>query len=226
MTPAAARAARDASTAGGELIAQTLARLQAALDPPPRQFGVPSRSDEDLHGGIAHRPELQLTPAAVLAPLVERDGALHVIFTERAAHLRKHAGQISFPGGRMDAEDRDPMETALREAEEEIGLARAQVDVLGAFDPYRTVTGFVVTPFVGVVRGGFTPQPDPSEVAGVFDAPLDVFLEDSRFLRREVMWKGAQRRYYEVNVEGKRIWGATAGMLKALHDRVHAAQEG
>jgi 8-oxo-dGTP pyrophosphatase MutT (NUDIX family) len=157
----------------------------------------------------------------VLAPLVLRDGALWFVLTERSAHLKRHAGQIAFPGGAPEPGDADLAATALREAKEEVGLEPAAVELLGAFDPYETLTGFAITPFVGLVRGDFTPIPDPAEVADVFEAPF-AFLMDPGNRRQAFREAGGVRRaFYETPYGSRYIWGATAGLLKSLSDRLY-----
>jgi 8-oxo-dGTP pyrophosphatase MutT (NUDIX family) len=159
------------------------------------------------------------TPAAVLVALVEREGGLTVLLTQRTAHLVHHPGQISFPGGRLEAADGgDSVACALRESEEEVGLSPAAVRVIGRLDAYLTGTGFIITPVVGLVRPPPAFVPDPFEVAEVFEVPLD-FLADAanyRVERREVA--GRERRYWAVDWEQRLIWGATAGILVNLAD--------
>lgn len=156
-------------------------------------------------------------PAAVLVPLLERDGGLHLLFTERAAGLKHHAGQISFPGGRIEAEDRDPLSAALREAEEEIGLSPEHVRVAGYLPTQLTVvSGFAITPVVGLVGGGFSPRPDPVEVAAVFEVPLDALTAPGIVQHRPREFHGALIDSVEFHVAGRRIWGATAAILWRL----------
>ncbi len=160
------------------------------------------------------REERTLTPAAVLVPLVERAEGYTVLLTQRTAHLEHHAGQISFPGGRAEATDASPVETALREAEEEIGLHRRHVvEIAGFLDLYQTVTGFLVTPVVGLVTPPFELTLDEFEVAEVFEVPLEFILDPSHHERRGMFYKGQQRSYYVVPYENRFIWGATAAML-------------
>jgi len=162
------------------------------------------------------------TPAAVLVPVVDRPEPT-IIFTERPKTMRKHPGQVSFPGGRIDPGDDGPVAAALREAEEEIGLDRRFVEVIGTTDRYCTVTGFEVTPVVAAVRPGFTLRPQASEVADVFEAPLRFVLDPARQAVRTAQWKGRERSYYEILWEGRRIWGATAAMLVNLGRRLELA---
>jgi len=160
-----------------------------------------------------------ITPAAVLVPVVDWPRPT-VILTLRPETMRKHPGQISFPGGRLDPEDSGPVEAALREAEEEIGLPRDKVDVIGVADRYRTITGFEVTPVLGIVPPGLPLAPHPGEVAAMFEAPLDYLLDPAHQAVRTVMWRGRERSYFEIDYEGRRIWGATAAMIVNLGRRL------
>lgn len=180
---------------------------------------VAHRSDFDLNPEA--RPAMPARrPAAVLCPIVERDGDLHVILTRRADHLKRHAGQIAFPGGKVDASDRSPMAAALREAEEEIGLTSALVEMVGAIDDYVTGTGFSVTPFVGFVSPAFRPLIDENEVAEVFETPLAFLMNPANHMRDAYVRNGARREYWAMPHGDRYIWGATAGMLKNLSDRL------
>jgi 8-oxo-dGTP pyrophosphatase MutT (NUDIX family) len=134
--------------------------------------------------------------------------------------MRKHAGQVAFPGGRIDPEDRDAVAAALREAEEEIGLPRHMVEVIGTADRYRTITGYEVTPVIGVVPPDLPLVPQLGEVAAIFEAPLDYILDPARQAIRTVEWRGRERSYYEIEWEGRRIWGATAAMIVNLAHRL------
>jgi 8-oxo-dGTP pyrophosphatase MutT (NUDIX family) len=143
-----------------------------------------------------------------------------VLFTERAAHLRDHAGQISFPGGRLAHRGETAVDAALREAYEEVGLRAADVAVLGSLEVHLTGTGFAVTPVVGFVASPFAPQPDPNEVASVFEVPLDFILEPTNIRPTYGERFGARFRTYELHYGGQRIWGATAAMLVTFRDIV------
>lgn len=163
---------------------------------------------------------LTLTPAAVLFPIVVRDAGHTVMLTQRTAHLRDHAGQISFPGGRVEADDLSPTHTALRETEEEVGLSRERVEILGFLPEYRTGTGFRVTPVVGLVHPPFALQPDPFEVAEVFEVPLAFLLDPANHQRHEMHYRGALRQYFAMPYGDYFIWGATAGMIRSLSQRL------
>ncbi|HRD64711.1 MAG TPA: CoA pyrophosphatase [Candidatus Competibacter sp.] len=165
--------------------------------------------------------ERPLTPAAVLVPLVERPEGYTVLLTQRTAHLEHHAGQISFPGGRAEDEDASPVDTALREAEEEIGLRRRHVvEIAGFLDLYQTVTGFLVTPVVGFVTPPFELALDAFEVAEAFEVPLEFVLDARNHEYRSMFYKGQQRRYYVIPYEDRFIWGATAAMLVSFARRL------
>jgi len=166
----------------------------------------------------ANRPvRKELSPAAVLVPIVAHPEGETVLLTKRTDHLRTHSGQVSFPGGRVETGDKGPVETALRETEEEIGLHRSHIEVIGALDIYETGTGFAITPIVGIVRPGFSLVLDDYEVADAFEVPLDFFLDPANHTMQATEWQGAMRHYYDMPYDGYRIWGATAGMLVNLH---------
>ncbi|MFZ5557850.1 MAG: CoA pyrophosphatase [Pseudomonadota bacterium] len=161
-------------------------------------------------------PEAGFTPAAVLVPLVQRSRGLQVLLTQRTAHLNDHAGQVSFPGGRVDPGDASREATALREAEEEIGLPRERIEVLGCLPEYHTVTGFSVTPVVGYVEPPFDLRLDAFEVADVFEVPLAFLMDPANHQRHAFVYQGRRRSYYAMPYEGRFIWGATAAMLLNL----------
>lgn len=162
----------------------------------------------------------RLRPAAVLVPLIDRPEGATVLFTLRADHLRAHAGQISFPGGRSEDDDRSVEDTALREAWEEVGLSRDRVSVIGRLDSYPTGTGFLVTPVVGIVDPDMNLTLDPNEVAETFEVPLAFLRDEERYQSGHLRRNGVDIPYYTIDYRGWRIWGATAGMLRHLIDRL------
>lgn len=172
------------------------------------------RGDHDLNPGML--PTRTLIPAAVLVGLVERPDGMGVLFTKRTPHLADHAGQISFPGGRIDAADADAVAAALREAEEEVGLPTAHVEIIGRLDTYVTRTGFEVTPCVGFVKPPELYRPDPFEVAEVFEVPLRFFRDRQSRRLESRMYQGMERFFYAYPWGDYYIWGATAGMLNNL----------
>jgi 8-oxo-dGTP pyrophosphatase MutT (NUDIX family) len=193
------------------------ATISALLRLPP-----PTADPLDLHIGEITEGT-KVNDAAVLVPMVARDGGVNLLFTQRTPHLTAHAGQISFPGGRVEATDAGREDTALRETEEEIGLARRHVRVLGTLPVYPLPSGFRITPVVGWIEAPFETQPDPFEVADIFEIPLAHFLLPTRYQRHEYDFNGRHRHYLAIPYEGRYIWGATAGMLMVLA-RVLAAR--
>jgi 8-oxo-dGTP pyrophosphatase MutT (NUDIX family) len=165
--------------------------------------------------------------AAVLMPLVQRAGGLSLLLTRRADHLRDHAGQISFPGGRVEPEDDGPVATALRETEEEIGLSRSFIDVIGQMPVYSTVTAFQVTPVIGLIEPGFTLKLDELEVAEAFEVPLAFLMDPAHHRHHDFDFAGTQRRFLSMPWPGPEreyfIWGATAAMLRNLYRLLSAA---
>ena len=186
-----------------------VARLAAS--PPLEQL----MTADDLEKQIANA-QLALRPAAVLILVVNHPQSPTVVFTQRTAHLADHAGQISFPGGRCDEEDCTPERTALREAEEEIGISPERVTILGRIPEYRTVTGFSVTPVVGWAEPPLEYRPDPHEVDAVFEVPLQFLLDPANHRHESAFFKGRMRNYWAVPYGERFIWGATAGMLITL----------
>ncbi len=178
------------------------------------RVGAGERGDHDLNPDM--RPEGPLTEAAVLVPLVDRPDGMTVLLTLRTEHLNDHAGQVSFPGGRVEQTDANPVAAALRETDEEIGLNARHIEVIGRLDDYTTRTGFMITPVVGLVSPPFSLKLDSFEVAEVFEVPLSFVLDPSNHERRSRVWKGAERHFYVLPYAERHIWGATAGMLVNL----------
>jgi 8-oxo-dGTP pyrophosphatase MutT (NUDIX family) len=176
-------------------------------------------SDYDLNPGMAAPVAIPLIPAAVLVPVL-LENPLKLLLTERTAHLNSHAGQIAFPGGKIEASDTDARAAALREAQEEIGLDPALVETLGYLEPYRTGTGFLITPVVAFVASGFQPRPDPAEVADTFTVPLDFLMNEGNHKIDSREWRGQPRHFYAMPFEHRYIWGATAGIIRALYRRL------
>lgn len=170
-------------------------------------------------------PVERYTAAAVLVPIVERERELTVLLTQRTAHLHDHPGQISFPGGRSEAADASPTITALREAQEEIGIDPVRVEVLGLLPDYRTITGYRVTPVVGLIRPPLNLTLDTFEVAAAFETPLAFLMDARNHQRHTVEVAGATRQYYAMPYEGRFIWGATAGMIVSLQRYLHGSVE-
>ena len=176
-------------------------------------------SDFDLNPVVLPAGRV-LRPAAVLVGLWERPRGVQVVLTKRASHLKHHPGQIAFPGGKQEPSDAGPEAAALREAEEEVGLSPAKVQVVGLLPPHETVTGFTVTPVLGLISDDFVARPDPSEVEEVFTVPLRHVLDPARYGIEGRIWRGQMRHYYAVPWGPYYIWGATARILRGLADQV------
>lgn len=186
-----------------------LAGTKAAADPLAAEYRGAYR---DLPPEFRPDRDLVTRVAAVLIPVVKRTPVPTVLFTRRTEHLLDHAGQVSFPGGSREPADANAVATALRETHEELGLGAERVETIGFLAPYRTTTGFVITPVVGLVEPGPL-APNPDEVAAAFEVPLDYLLESSRFERHEKNFHGHRVAYYVVRYRDETIWGATAAIL-------------
>lgn len=183
-----------------------------------RRFARAEPARNTIYGDQGARPEAaELTAASVLVPIVLREAGLTVLFTRRTAHLKNHSGQISFPGGRAEPDDPGPEHTALRETQEEIGLADERIELLGRLADYHTRTGYRITPVVGLVTPPFELAPDPHEVDEVFEVPLPFLLDPANHQRHAREFQGEIRHFFAIPWGGYYIWGATAGMLVNLH---------
>jgi 8-oxo-dGTP pyrophosphatase MutT (NUDIX family) len=206
---------RDAHLPAVEAERMTPAALRRRfLAPPMWQVEIP---------GDGRLVDREPSAASVLLALVAHGERLNVLLTLRTDHLKDHAGQISFPGGRAEPNDRDAVETALRETEEEVGLPRRHIEVIGTLPVYTTVTNFVVTPVVALVEPGFVMRPDPFEVAAVFEVPLDFLMTPANHQRHAFEWQGGRREFLsmpwrpETQADEHFIWGATASMLRNFY---------
>lgn len=201
-------------------LAESLRRATRALDVPP--------ADEpwNLHELEGLLSPGDPRPAAVLVGVVAHPDSPSVLLTRRHDGLRHHAGQVSFPGGRIESSDSNPAAAALREAHEEVGLEAAQATALGYLDPLLTITGFRVVPLLAMIQPEFVPRPDPGEVAEVFEVPLDLLLDPSRLERIELQFGGRPRHVLQYRYEQQRIWGVTASILYNLRERLAHATPG
>ena len=202
------------------LKADPLAVLRRVLlESPPSEIG---HDDYDLHPELRPPDQIEAVEAAVLLPIILRHEPT-ILFTQRTAHLARHSGQVSFPGGRSEASDLSPLETALRETQEETGIDASFVSVAGYLPRYRTGTGFDISPVVGILSHGFTLAPNPDEVAEAFEAPLSFFLDPANRRRETRIWGGRERSFYVFTPEGRTIWGATAAILVDFASRLTGA---
>lgn len=192
------------------LKADPLAALrEVLLDTPSAEIG---HDDYDLHPELRPPNQDRAVEAAVLIPIIARPDPT-ILFTQRTATLARHSGQVSFPGGRRDASDRSPLETALRETREETGIEPAFIKVAGYLPRYRTGTGYDISPVVGVLATGFTLSPNPQEVADTFEVPLALFLDPANRKVETRIWGARERRFYVFTHNDRAIWGATAAIL-------------
>jgi 8-oxo-dGTP pyrophosphatase MutT (NUDIX family) len=182
---------------------------------------TPKRGDHDADPVMKKIAEVRpIRPAAVLVPVVDHD-ELTVLLTQRAQHLPDHPGQVSFPGGKIDQSDSTPLESALREAEEEIGLDRSFVEPIGYLDLYLTTLGYRIVPVIARVRPGFALTLNTSEVDATFEVPLGYLMDQNNIERHARDWQGMTRHYYAITFGERYIWGVTAGILRNLHDRIY-----
>jgi 8-oxo-dGTP pyrophosphatase MutT (NUDIX family) len=202
------------------------ARARLTLEVPPAltdPTAQGARGDLDLNPDMWVRAGVKATkPAAVLVPVIDRSEPT-VLLTQRTAELASHAGQVAFPGGKIDPDDESPVAAALREAREETGLAPTLVEPIGYLDLYLTFSGFRILPTVARVKPGFTLAINPREVVETFEVPLEFLMTPENHQRKTRDWNGLQREYYAIAFENRYIWGITAGILRNLYDRIYAA---
>jgi 8-oxo-dGTP pyrophosphatase MutT (NUDIX family) len=212
-----------AALSSAEFFARARARLRFEIPAGLTDPGlIPASGDQGTDQMLAILAREQpIRPAAVLIPVVDHSQPT-VLLTQRSAHLNEHAGQISFPGGKIDAADASPLETALREAAEEIGLNREFIDPIGYLDVYGTSFGFRILPTLARVRPGFKLQINASEVDDAFEVPLAFLMNPANHQRHAKEFRGVERTYYAMPYEERYIWGATAGILRVLYERIFA----
>ncbi len=202
------------------------ARARLTLEVPPAltdPLAQGARGDLDLNPEMWVRAGVKATkPAAVLVPVIDRSEPM-VLLTLRTAELASHAGQVAFPGGKIDPADDSPVAAALREAKEEIGLSPGRIEPIGYLDLYLTFSGFRILPMVARVKPDFTLVLNPREVVETFEVPLAFLMTPDNHQRKTRDWNGLQRDYYAIAFENRYIWGITAGILRNLYDRVYAA---
>jgi 8-oxo-dGTP pyrophosphatase MutT (NUDIX family) len=200
------------------------ARARLTLDVPAGLNDVsitPKRGDHDADPVMLKIAEVRpIRPAAVLVPIVDHPEPA-VLLTQRAQHLPDHPGQVSFPGGKIDKSDADPLASALREADEEIGLDKAHVEPLGYLDLYMTTLGYRIVPVVARVKPGFALKLNTSEVDNAFEVPLAFLMDQANVQRHARDWQGLTRHYYAITFGERYIWGVTAGILRNLHERIY-----
>ncbi|MBV1700948.1 MAG: CoA pyrophosphatase [Hyphomicrobiales bacterium] len=189
--------------------------------PPADAFLQNGRPPQGDHLSPEEWAKVGARPAAVLVPVVSHAGGATILLTKRAAHLRSHSGQIAFPGGRIDAGDDGPLAAALREAHEETGLQASQIETLGYLDAYQTGTGYRIVPVVARVYPPLLLQPNADEVEAAFEVPLDFLMDPANHRIETRQWQGRERRFYAMTFHNHYIWGATAGILRNLYERLY-----
>lgn len=206
---------------GPDFLARARARLAPCGidDDAPGPIRVGDHTLNPGHFAIADAANAA-RPAAVLIPLIAREEGTTVLLTQRSASLRSHSGQIAFPGGRIDGPDETPVEAALREAKEEIGLDPSRVEPFGRLDAYLSGSGFRIVPIVGEVHPPFSLKFNDAEVADAFEVPFDFLMNDTNHQRESREWKGMVRHYYAMPWKERYIWGVTAGIIRNLYERL------
>ena len=220
--PQAARADRDAPFSAESLVARAAGVLSLAV--PTGAFASGEalpHGDHQLAPSLTPPPGTVHRPAAVLVPVVAHPGEATILLTRRASHLRDHSGQIAVPGGKMDAADASPLETALREAEEEIGLDRSLVRPLGYLSPYQSSSGYRILPVLGLVEPGLPLALNPQEVEAAFEVPLAFLMTEANHQRHARDWKGSLRHYFAMPYGEHYVWGVTAGILRNMYERLY-----
>lgn len=211
-----------AALSGAEFFERARSRL--TLDVPAGLTDpniTPKRGDHDADPVMKKIAKVRpIRPAAVLVPVVDHD-ELTVLLTQRAQHLPDHPGQVSFPGGKIEQSDATPFESALREADEEIGLDRSFIEPIGYLDLYLTTLGYRIVPVIARVRPGFALALNTSEVDATFEVPLGYLMDQNNVERHARDWQGMTRHYYAITFGERYIWGVTAGILRNLHDRIY-----
>ncbi|HXK53261.1 MAG TPA: CoA pyrophosphatase [Hyphomicrobiales bacterium] len=211
---------------GAEFVMRARARLSPLpFEAPPSQGVAGLRGDHIMNPMSTPSPRrlAQLRSAAVLVPVMVREGEATLLLTQRTEELPAHAGQVAFPGGKVEEEDETPLHAALREAQEEIGLPPDHAEPLGYLRPYHTTSGFKVIPVVAAVTPGFDIVPDESEVAAVFEVPLSFLMNPANHQRHSRIWRGMRRFFFAMPYENRYIWGITAGIIRELYDEVYRA---
>jgi 8-oxo-dGTP pyrophosphatase MutT (NUDIX family) len=211
-----------AALSAGEFFARAQSRLTfevpASLDDPNV---IPRRGDHDVDPVMEKIATVRpIRPAAVLVPIVDHPEP-SVLLTQRAQHLPNHAGQISFPGGKIEKSDRNPLEAALRETDEEIGLDKTFIESFGYLDVYMTTLGYRIVPTIARIRPGFSLKLNAAEVDAAFEVPLAFLMDQANVQRHSRDWQGMTRHFYAITFGERYIWGVTAGILRNLHDRIY-----
>jgi len=182
---------------------------------------IPPHGDHRLAQMLAPEDGTLHRPAAVLIPIIDRPQGATILLTHRAAHLKDHAGQIAFPGGKMDTHETDPAQTAIREAREEIGLDQKYIDPIGYLEPYLSSTGYRIVPVIASIDPAHSLAIDPNEVQSIFEVPLSFLMDPTHHQTHRREWRGALRDYYAMPYMHYYIWGVTAGIIRNLYEKVY-----
>lgn len=200
-----------------------LDRARIRLDPVRGAESLPEGGDLDF---VPPEKVDAVRPAGVLVSVIPRPEGPTTLLTLRPDTMPTHAGQVAFPGGKMEPRDADEVDAALREADEEVGVARSQAELIARSAPYITGTAFRIVPVLAVLPADFEPDPHPTEVADVFETPLEFLMNPANHIAQTGVWRGQERRYYAMPHNGRRIWGVTAGIIRALYVRLYGFQGG